>query len=72
MAGLVIAGLIVVALLAAGIWLMERAGVEPAARAVGRAPDPAEEAEVRDRRSKPGSGILVSDAESSAKEETNS
>ena len=40
MAGLVIAGLIVVALLAAGIWLMERAGVEPAARAVGRAPIP--------------------------------
>ncbi len=43
------AGVVVVALVAAGVWCMERAGVDPAARATGRAPDPAEENEVRER-----------------------
>jgi uncharacterized membrane protein YciS (DUF1049 family) len=45
--GLFIAGVIIVAMVAAGIWLMDRAEAEPAARAVGRAPDPAEEEEAR-------------------------
>jgi hypothetical protein len=45
--GLFIAGVIVFAMVAAGIWLMERADAEPAARAVGHAPDPAEEEEAR-------------------------
>ena len=38
---LVIGGLVIVALGVAGVWLMERAAVEPAARASGEAPDPA-------------------------------
>jgi hypothetical protein len=45
--GLFIAGVVVFAMVAAGIWLMERADAEPAARAVARAPDPAEEDEAR-------------------------
>ena len=40
---------VLVALLAAGIWLMGRAAAEPSARATGEAPDPAEEREVRER-----------------------
>ena len=46
---LLVAGVVVVALVVAGVWLMERAGVDPAARASGDAPDPAEESEVRER-----------------------
>lgn len=57
-AGLLVAGILVTALVAAGIWLMERAGTEPAARASGLAPDPTEEAEVRDRAVE-RSGILM-------------
>ena len=45
--GLLIAGVLVTALVVAGLWLMERAGVEPAARATGLAPDPTEETEAR-------------------------
>jgi hypothetical protein len=59
-AGLLVAGVVVVLMVAAGIWLMERAAAEPAARAVGRAPDPAEEQEVRER-SEERSSILLSD-----------
>jgi hypothetical protein len=59
-AGLLAAGVVVVLMVAAGIWLMERAAAEPAARAVGRAPDPAEEQEVRER-SEERSSILLSD-----------
>ena len=59
-AGLLVAGALVFALVVAGIWLMEHAEAEPAARANGRAPDPAEEAEVRERlASTPRTGILV-------------
>ncbi len=57
-AGLLVAGVVVMALVAAGLWLMERAGTEPAARAVGLAPDPAEETEVRERSAR-RSSILV-------------
>ncbi|MEJ7715601.1 MAG: hypothetical protein WKF40_07820 [Thermoleophilaceae bacterium] len=46
-AGLLVAGILVTAMVAVGLWLMERAGVEPAARANGLAPDPTEETEVR-------------------------
>ncbi len=57
---LLVAGVVVIALVAAGLWLMEHAGVEPGARATGEAPDPTEESEVREafeRRSR--SGVLV-------------
>jgi hypothetical protein len=63
-AGLLVAGLVVVTLVAAAIWLMERAAAEPAARAVGQAPDPAEEREVRERtlaRNEERSSILLRD-----------
>jgi hypothetical protein len=46
---LFVAGVVVMALVIAGVWLMERAGVVPAARATGNAPDPTEETEVRER-----------------------
>jgi FtsZ-interacting cell division protein ZipA len=46
---LVVGGLVIVALGVAGVWLMERAAVEPAARASGEASDPAEENAVRER-----------------------
>jgi hypothetical protein len=46
---LFVAGVVVVGLVIAGVWCMERAGVDPAARATGQAPDPAEETEVRKR-----------------------
>lgn len=54
---LLVAGVVVVALVAAGLWLMEHAGVEPGARATGEAQDPAEETEVREtfeQRARPG------------------
>ena len=47
-AGLLIAGVIIFAMVVAGVWLMQYAEAEPAARAVGRAPDPAEEQEARE------------------------
>jgi len=46
---IVIAILVFVALVAVGVRLMGRARPEPAARASGRAPDPAEEAEASRR-----------------------
>lgn len=58
-AGLLIAGVIIFAMAAAGVWLMHHAEAEPAARAIGRAPDPAEEQEARDSVSTPRSSILV-------------
>ena len=58
-AGLLIAGVIVFAMVVAGVWLMQHAQAEPAARAVGRAPDPAEEQEARDSLSSPRASILV-------------
>jgi len=39
---LLVAGVIVFAMVVAGVWLMQYAEAEPAARGVGRAPDPAE------------------------------
>jgi hypothetical protein len=44
---LLIAGLLVFAMAVTGVWLMQHAEAEPAARAVDRAPDPAEEEEAR-------------------------
>jgi hypothetical protein len=44
---LLIAGVLIFAMAVAGVWLMQHAEAEPAARAVGRAPDPAEEEEAR-------------------------
>lgn len=58
-AGLLIAGVIIFAMAVAGVWLMHHAEAEPAARAIGRAPDPAEEQEARDSVSTPRSSILV-------------
>ena len=58
-AGLLIAGVIVFAMVVAGVWLMMHAEAEPAARASGRAPDPAEEQEARDSLSSPRASILV-------------
>jgi hypothetical protein len=58
-AGLLIAGVIIFAMVVAGVWLMQYAEAEPAARAVGRAPDPAEEQEARESLSTPRSSILV-------------
>ena len=58
-AGLLIAGVIFFAMVVAGVWLMQNAEAEPAARAVGRAPDPAEEHEARESLSTPRSSILV-------------
>jgi hypothetical protein len=55
---LLVAGVVVCAMVVAGIWLMHHAEAEPAARAVGRAPDPEEEAQAREG-SVRGSGILV-------------
>jgi hypothetical protein len=45
--GLTVAAVLLMALLAVGVWLMERARAEPAARASERAPDPTEEHEAR-------------------------
>src|SRR5215208_4121304 len=58
-AGLLIAGVIIFAMVVAGVWLMQYAEAEPAARAVGRAPDAAEEQEARESLSTPRSSILV-------------
>jgi hypothetical protein len=55
---LLIAGVLLLAMTVAGVWLMQHAGAEPAARAVGRAPDPAEEEDARETLSAPRSGIL--------------
>jgi hypothetical protein len=66
-AGLLVAGVVVVLMVAAGIWLMERAATEPAARAVGRAPDLAEEQLAREQASARAEGrrsILLSDPRS--------
>lgn len=52
-AGLLVAGVIIFAMVVAGVWLMLHAEAEPAARAVGRAPDPAEEQEARESVSAP-------------------
>ena len=57
--GLLIAGVIIFGMAVAGVWLMQLAEAEPAARAVGRAPDPAEEQEARESASAPRSSILV-------------
>jgi hypothetical protein len=58
-AGLLIAGVIIFAMAVAGVWLMQYAEAEPAARATGRAPDPAEEQEAQESASSPRSSILV-------------
>jgi hypothetical protein len=58
-AGLLIAGVVVLAMVTAGIWLMEHAEAEPAARATGRAPDTVEEKEAEESRNKSRSSILV-------------
>jgi hypothetical protein len=55
---LFIAGVLILAMAVAGVWLMQHANAEPAARAVGRAPDPAEEDEARETRSTPRPSIL--------------
>jgi hypothetical protein len=55
---LLIAGLLIFAMAVAGVWLMQYAEAEPAARAVGRAPDEAEEEEARQTLSKPRPSIL--------------
>jgi hypothetical protein len=57
-AGLVVAGIIAIAILVAGIWLMERAEAEPAARANGRAPDRGEE-RAAETGEGPRSGVLA-------------
>jgi hypothetical protein len=44
---LLIAGVIILAMVVAGVWPIQYAEAEPSARAVGRAPDPAEEEEAR-------------------------
>jgi hypothetical protein len=58
-AGLLIAGVIIFAMAVAGVWLMQYAEAEPAARAIGRAPDPAEEQEAQESVSSPRSSILI-------------
>ncbi|HVD55829.1 MAG TPA: hypothetical protein VNC17_03230 [Thermoleophilaceae bacterium] len=45
---LLVAGVVVFVMVVAGIWLMHHAAAEPAARAVGRAPDPEEEREAQE------------------------
>ena len=55
---LLTAGVIIFAMVVAGVWLMQYAEAEPAARAVGRAPDPAEEDEARQTPSTPRSSFL--------------
>lgn len=44
---LLVAGIVFFAMVVAGVWLMHYAEAEPAARAVGLAPDPEEEREAR-------------------------
>ena len=55
---LLIAGVLIFAMAVAGVWLMQKAVAEPAARAVGRAPDPAEEEAARQTLSTPRPSIL--------------
>jgi hypothetical protein len=55
---LLIAGVIIFAMVVAGVWLMQHAEAEAAARAVGRAPDPADEEEARQTLSAPRSSFL--------------
>ena len=50
---------IIFAMVVAGVWLMQYAEAEPAARAVGRAPDPADKQEARESLSTSRSSILV-------------
>lgn len=57
-AGLLVAGVIIFAMAVAGAWLMQYAEAEPAARGVGRAPDPAEEQEARESLARPRSSFL--------------
>lgn len=58
-----LAGIVVFAMVAAGLWLMEKGAAEPAARATGQAPDPTEESEARAHwhaeRGEPRSRILA-------------
>jgi hypothetical protein len=56
--GLLVAGVIIFAMTVAGVWLMQYAEAEPAARGVGRAPDPEEEQEARESLAQPRSGFL--------------
>jgi len=65
-AGLLAAGILVTAMVALGLWLMEHAGIEPAARANGLAPDPTEEAEVRERASRRSSILIDAPREAAA------
>jgi hypothetical protein len=55
---LLIAGVIILAMAVAGVWLMQHAEAEPAARAVGRAPHPEDEEEARQTLSPPRSSFL--------------
>ena len=55
---LLTAAVIIFAMVVAGVWLVQYAEAEPAARAVGRAADPAEEDEARQRLSTPRSSFL--------------
>jgi hypothetical protein len=57
-AGLLIAGVIIFAMAVAGVWLMQYAEAEPAARGVGRAPDPEEEQEARESLAQSRSSLL--------------
>jgi hypothetical protein len=57
-AGLLIAGVIIFAMAVAGVWLMQYAEAEPAARGVGRAPDPEEEQEARENLAQTRSSFL--------------
>ena len=56
--GLLVGGAVIFAMAVAGVWLMQYAEAEPAARGVGRAPDPQEEQEARDSLARPRSSIL--------------
>jgi hypothetical protein len=49
---------IIFAMAVAGVWLMQYAEAEPAARGVGRAPDPEEEQEARENLAQPRSSFL--------------
>jgi uncharacterized membrane protein YciS (DUF1049 family) len=55
---LLIAGVLISAMAVAGVWLMQRAEAEPAARTVKRAPDQAEEEAARQTLSTPRPSIL--------------
>jgi len=55
---LLIAGVLIFAMVVTGVWLMQHAEAEPSARAVGRAPDPAEEEEARQTLTTPRPSIL--------------